>query len=108
MNWFKRAKLRVASSYQVTCDIPKEQAAKSKQLAYAVNLTNHAIQISVSGHATMMRGNLNQGRQGMEGGWIFPLKQKIQFYSGSLGHVTDQNGVSSAIENFLGVYLYPV
>jgi hypothetical protein len=53
----------------------------------------------------MMRG---KDSHEYEGGWLFPKQNKIAFYSGSLGHVSDQSGVANAINNHLGTYLRAV
>jgi len=86
--------------YKVYLDIPLSEARKSAQLAYIVNPDCFAIYVTRSGHATWKRNNDSYG---MEGGWIWPLKAKINFYSGSFGHVTERQAVLNALSNFFSI-----
>lgn len=108
MNWFKLAQMKNTfnvwlSPELVSSGVNRTNAKKQTQLAYAYNTNNEKIIISNQGHAAIVRG---KDKSEFEGGWIFPKQGKIQFYSGSLGHVSKENreSVKSAIENYLGTY----
>lgn len=111
VNWYKTAQALQEmlqeeeslspSSYRVVCDTPAKTARKMKQLAYLVNNVDWTIILSTSGHATLQRDHV-RGTGG--GGWIFPLQQKISYYSGTAGHVKNTEAVKSALENYLGIY----
>lgn len=93
------------SVYLVQSELEEEIPFKEyDQLAYVVNQNNYTIIVSRSGHDTILR---DRCKRDYEGGWIFPKKKKITFYSGTLGEVypEDQIKVKESIENYFRVNL---
>ena len=96
--------------YSVTRDQElKDDIKNCKQIAFAVNQDNFNIILSKSGHSAIMR-KFGYDKRDFEGGWIFPSKRKIIFYSGTLGEVPKkrQRLIANAISNKLGINLRTV
>ena len=72
------------------------------QLAYAVDLESGNILVGKSGHAKLVRG---KNKHDFEGGWIFPRQNKVTFYSGFLGNVSNTDFVAYALSDALGIRL---
>ena len=79
----------------------RDELQRVKQLAYVVDVDTLDILVGVSGHGKLTRG---RSKHGLEGGWIFPTQDKLTFYSGTLGNVSDKSGVSVALSNALHMY----
>jgi hypothetical protein len=91
--------------YEIVSELSDRDLRKLVQVAFAVNHGSKKLVIDRSGHALMAR-KFNLDRSEYQGGWIFPRKGKITFYSGTLGHVDENmDAISNAISYFLGMAL---
>jgi len=88
----------------VSPELQGVRLSRMPQLSFALNTKTGDLIIGRSGHGKLTRG---ADKHDYEGGWIFPPDNKVVFYSGTLGTVTDQDGVLSALESALGTSLEP-